>query len=168
MIEAAPRHKFAGRDHDNPLFKKAVDALDNLSVAMAGMAYAAATANRFYQDWITTYGLTPSTKSEECVRRLLPGKRCTRYNPKGRCAPHHPPGNDHATLWLLRGKPIVYVYQPYGVQADLLHKFCAEWGLMYRISTSPGWHYPSSVLHIEITTPEGRELLREERKKRGS
>lgn len=70
-----------------------------------------------------------------------------------------PPNCDHPSLWLLEGKPIVYVTQPYHFDLQRLAEFCREHDFVGTVDLWPAWHYPHRVFHIEITTKRGREAL---------
>lgn len=107
-------------------------------------------AERLQEQWATRYGLKRST-GRVCLRRLR-GK-------PSESLPFRPPGADHDSLWLLNGKPTVYVTQPYHVDIFALVDFCRAEGFTCDVDLWPAWHFPHRVFHVEITTPEGREAL---------
>lgn len=110
----------------------------------ASDVYASAVMERRKAEWLLHRALKQS-QGHSCVKRLLShcdGRHCL-----------FPPGNDHPSLWLFDGKPIVYVFQPYGMnQSDVegLVTFCQVHQLSFDIDTWPAWHYPNRVLHVEI------------------
>lgn len=60
-----------------------------------------------------------------------------------------PPGDDHGSLWNKNGKPWVYVFQPYGIDAAALGTWCDAHGLTAFIDVKPAWH-GHGVLHVEL------------------
>lgn len=101
------------------------------------------------ENWQQIHGLRPAGGSTAyCICRLL-GRRHGRYG----CVVPAPPGCDHPSLWLRDGKPVVFVFQPYGLthaQLVSLVAYAEELGLHLRIDTWPAWHYPGHVLHVEL------------------
>lgn len=116
-------------------------------------AFAEATWAGREEAWAARYRLKKSG-GHPCIARLL-GKRCW-YGGHGSydSPPCSPPGADHASLWIRDGKPIAYVFQPYGLTNDTLHEllaFCDRWGLDVNIDTWPAGHFPGAVLWVELT-----------------
>ena len=104
------------------------------------------------KSWASKYGLKEA-RGPVCAMRLL-GKKCSRvvdYREEN-CA-CQPPGPDHETLWCHRGKPVVYVFQPYGLSWSMMEdliSYCQRWGFQMNVDTWPAWHYPGHVLFVEI------------------
>lgn len=63
---------------------------------------------------------------------------------------------DHGTCWTKNGKPHCVVGQPYGLGgADLRElELLAVAGFNVEVSAYPAWHYPGSVLHVEVSLKE--------------
>jgi hypothetical protein len=150
-----------GRFNSKPslTYRNAFDALTALVEAegtdAALRAYAEVTWEAYQKQYAEKFGLKLSS-GRTCLARLL-GKRC---NPDSdRCGiPCHPPGVDHASLWLKDGKPYSYVYQPYGLSMQALRELvamCERYGLECSIDTWPSWHFPGAVLTVEIKRKEG-------------
>ena len=102
--------------------------------------------------WASKYGLKQA-RGPVCAARLL-GKKCSgaAVYREGKCL-CRPPGSDHETLWCHEGKPVVYVFQPYGLsgsQMDELSSYCQKWGFQMTVDTWPAWHYPGRILFVEI------------------
>jgi hypothetical protein len=52
--------------------------------------------------------------------------------------PNSPPEVDHPSLWCRDRKPVVFVFQPYGLNdAGALVAFCLKRGLACRIAAHP-------------------------------
>jgi hypothetical protein len=114
-------------------------------------------AEKAKKEWAEHHGLKEVRNTPYCVCRLL-GKVCKRFGVSD-CL-NAPPGCDHPSLWLRNGKPVTFVFQPYGLcNADVekLGAFCRERKLELEVSTWPAWHYPGSVLHVEISKSGERE-----------
>lgn len=111
-------------------------------------ALAEATHDRRRQEWIERTGLKETSSSHKCARRLLlASPRC-----RGECL--RPPGADHDSLWLLGGKPTLYVTQPYDLEVHKLVAWCEAHGLLARVDLWPAWHFPGRVFHVGIATAE--------------
>lgn len=121
-------------------------------------AYAEATYERYKDDWASRHGVKQTPSGHACIARLL-GRQCkVGYDPHGANynsrPPCHPPGDDHASLWLKDGKPAIYVFQPYSLGDKTIRElmeFCEKWGLSARINSMPSWHFPGVVLTVELT-----------------
>lgn len=117
------------------------------------------------KQWSLRYGLKEA-KDPVCAMRLL-GKKCAGRYPgdqTDQCA-CQPPGSDHETLWSYKNKPVVYVFQPYGLGGETIEElfaYCQKWGFRTQIDTWPAWHYPGHILFVELYVKGG---LYEELKK---
>ena len=64
-----------------------------------------------------------------------------------------PPAWDHSSIWVRDGKPIVAVSQPYPWllkdEIERLNKFASTYGLRFKVSNYPSWHYPGRCWFIE-------------------
>jgi hypothetical protein len=94
-------------------------------------------------------GLERVESGRTCIHRL------TRTKPH--CCGHdddcRPPGDDHHSIWSWQGKPVLYVYQPYGLSGEktaALVRYCEKMGLAFRINALLAWHNPGDVLLIEL------------------
>lgn len=71
--------------------------------------------------------------------------------PKG--WPEKPPAWDHPSTWIHGKTPLVAVSQPYPwlLNRDIedLDKFADSYGLNFRISNYPSWHYPGRCWFVE-------------------
>jgi hypothetical protein len=98
----------------SPEYLKAVQVLRQLaqkeSLDHALQAWAESCADERREAWAQSYGLKES-KGHVCLTRFL-GKQCDSVN----CL--RAPGDDHRSLWIKHGKPVVYVYQPYGLRGE--------------------------------------------------
>lgn len=155
------RH-FVDPKKQTPEYVRAVEALKSLPPDIAMRAFAEATYAAREKAWAERYGLERS-RGHACVARLL-GKRCWQsgWHVRGaeEAPPCRPPGSDHADLWIKNGKPVVYTFQPYGLDHNTLERlldFCGRWGLEIHIDTWPAGHFPGAVLWVEIT-PKGNPL----------
>ena len=131
----------------------AVHSLRNLENAggSPGRAYAEAECEKALHQWAQKHGLTRS-KGHVCLTRLV--WHCKRSHGCAQLA-----GSDHASLWLKDGKPHVYVSQPYGLSLETLLEMvsqCQELGLEIHIGTWPAWHFPGTVLMVEVRRRESR------------
>lgn len=109
--------------------------------------------------WSNRYGLKEA-KGPCCAMRLL-GNKCREFDSntarRGDCE-CKPPGSDHASLWRYKTDPVVYVYQPYGLDGETMEElgdYCRKWGFEANIDTWPAWHYPGRVLFVEVYPKEG-------------
>lgn len=60
---------------------------------------------------------------------------------------------DHTSFWERDGVPAVIVGQPYQLHDDSLKEmmaFAKTYDLKVSVRTSPSWHYPGSVLFVEL------------------
>lgn len=147
------------RDSKNPHFIGAVKEIQALAKATSPeecrRAFASATAAVYEEEFRRRYGVTRS-KSTACIQRLL-GKRCGIS--LQRDCDCHPPGTDHASLWLKDGKPHLFVSQPYNIRGSILGdatQFASEHGLELEIRADHNFHFPSSVLLMIWRIPEKR------------
>jgi len=111
-------------------------------------------ADKAKKQWAAREKLKESPSSAPyCVCRLL-DKKCGHYGSS--ICPNAVPECDHPSLWLRDGKAAVFVSQPYQIiDVEALGAFCKERGLEVAITTWPAWHYPGSVLHVEIRRAGG-------------
>lgn len=123
------------------------------------VAFHRATWGDTKKKWAGNYGLKEA-KGPVCAMRLL-GKRCAEFNSNtgrfGSCA-CKPPASDHASLWTYKGKPAVYVFQPYGLSGDSMEElvdYCRQWKLTSDVSEYPAWHYPGHILFVQVYPKEG-------------
>ena len=67
--------------------------------------------------------------------------------------PEKPPAWDHATIWGREKFPLIAVSQPYPwmLNRDIkaFNEFGDAYGLSFRISNFPSWHYPGQCWFIE-------------------
>jgi len=99
--------------------------------------------------WAARFGLTRS-EGRCCVKRLL-GKRCDYSRSDDFDCMEM--GYDHPSLWNRDGKPVVFLFQPYQLGHDDilgLAEMARKHQFYLSVATRPAWHYPGSVLHIEI------------------
>lgn len=67
---------------------------------------------------------------------------------------------DHLSFWERDGVPAVIVGQPYQLYGDTLKEmmaFAKAYDLKVSVRTAPSWHYPGSVLFVELSKKETRE-----------
>lgn len=60
---------------------------------------------------------------------------------------------DHISLLMKDGKPKVFISQPYQLTLEDMRQLintCDTYGLKAMVSTGPSWHFPSSVLTVEV------------------
>ena len=94
--------------------------------------------------WMQKHGLRPSRSRDWqrlCGKRRRPGE----WSPL--------PGQDHERLFNKDGRAAVFTFQPYDLGWKTLRalvKTCEAHGLEASIRTWPAWHYPGSVLFVEI------------------
>ena len=143
-------------DRPTPAFGAVVRALEALPDA--DRADAEAAHLKALEAWHRREGLTRST-GHACLGRLI-GRQCAQSLTKRtrQAVPCGLPGADHPTLWLKDGIPEVYVTQPSQLDAQHMGQIaalCAGWGLQCTVRTWPAWHFPSTMLLIEVRrTPE--------------
>jgi hypothetical protein len=135
-------------------FEKAVLLLLEMGEPLAHDAYCEAHVVQLEQSFAESNKVTKaSSKSFGCIHQLLkPRSRCNGH--KSGCLP---PGCDHISTWKRDGKPVYFVYQPYGLTEKTvaqLVQFCAENGLHFDIDASLSWHYPGQTLRVTIWTEE--------------
>ncbi len=135
-----------------PEYLRAVAVLNGLESAdQRTRAYAQASYAEIKAAYIERHGLKPTTGAK-CVCRLI--------SKDGRCHCNGSmivPGSDHSSLWLKDGKPYVYVTQPYHLDFKILQeliRFCDDNGLTASISPDYAWHFPGSILFVEIKKRE--------------
>ena len=67
--------------------------------------------------------------------------------------PEKPPAWDHSSIWVRGKRPLVAVSQPYPwlLNRDIadLDEFADSYGLNFRISNYPSWHYPGRCWFVE-------------------
>lgn len=131
-------------------YRDVIEALRDVPPDELNRIYGHLHAETHQRWWVERYHLKQS-KGTPCLHRLRGGKR--------QILAFRPPGCDHPSLWLLEGKPIVYVTQPYSIDVMALAEFCCKHGFVCRVDLWPAWHFPHRVFHIEITTEEGRAAL---------
>ncbi|MFL6353355.1 MAG: hypothetical protein ACJ74Z_16105 [Bryobacteraceae bacterium] len=94
-------------------------------------------------------GLKLVQRAKTCVHRLSrTGPRCSGFDEGCR-----PPRDDHHSLWTWQGKPVIYVYQPYGLSdsdTKQLVEYCETMHLGFSIDAHLAWHWPGNVLLIEL------------------
>jgi hypothetical protein len=136
----------------SPRYRAAVATLEDLAraegVDIAHRAFAEVAWARHRDAWANVLDLRPSTRDASCWC-LLTTQRCTTVR-----GLHSPVGwGDHGSLWTFDGRPVVYVGQPYGLDAGgraELDAVCAAHGLEYFLDARPGWHFPGAVLTVEV------------------
>lgn len=143
----------------SPEYRAAVDAVRALLPFgdLPGRAYAEATAERALEWWQgqSERGRLRQSNGAPCVERLL-GKRCRYASDEDHTC--QPPGSDHPSLWLLDGKPTLYVTQPYSLSWESLGgivDFCRARGLEASVSAASSWHFPGWTVAVVIATAEG-------------
>jgi hypothetical protein len=152
--------EFVGGDQRTPEYEAAIAALRKIEAAGidATRAYAEAVCEREESALERGYGLKRS-KGHVCFARLV-GKRCTRFDclyPNRRQKEDSPPcripGGDHDTLWLYKGKPVLYLAQPYEVSLETMGELVGlakQWNLDISVDTYPAFHFPGGVLAVEV------------------
>jgi hypothetical protein len=116
----------------------------------ASQAFRETYTSEHKQVWANKHGgLKLLQSGRRCVHRLTgTNPRCSGFDEGCR-----PPRDDHPTLWLWKGEPVVYVYQPYGLSGrdtQQLVEYCEKMNLDFRIDSLLAWHYPGYVLLIEL------------------
>lgn len=136
----------------SPGYQKAVAALRELpDTDQRARAYAQSVYAESLEAYTNKRGLKPTTGTR-CVCRLI--------SKDGRCHCNGSmivPGRDHSSLWLKDGKPYVYITQPYHLDFKTLQElvsFCDDNGLTVSISPDYAWHFPGSILFVEIKKME--------------
>lgn len=117
------------------------------------------------QAYAKRYGLTKSSVQRNCLCRLV-GKQCPWMygRPSTGCIQFE--GIDHFSLWNRKGKPFVYVSQPYGVSLDDMKSIvqvCEAHGLVASIDAH-SWWYPDSTVLVEIHKEGWWQEIDQERK----
>ena len=139
--------RFMDGKHRTPAYLAALDALRKVGSADdAHRAYCEAYSEDLKRTWAKYFGLRETAKNP-CRCSLLGKKH------RGVSDDRIPPMADHSSFWNKDGKPHVLVIQPYPSSvSDIqeLAKWCEGSGLQFRIGTWPSWHFPGSVLMIEI------------------
>ena len=128
---------------------KAIDELISVvSLDTVRRTYAAAVSHALQKEWGESLGLK-RFKGRPCLHQLL-GQKC----PSMESFSLMPPHSDHVSLWMKDGKPFCLVSQPYGLsmlQIEEIGEFCHKHGLVFKIDSWPGWHFPHAVLFITFT-----------------
>lgn len=107
-----------------------------------------AESRKLKADWAALGGLRQSrARSTFDPIGWLLGKRLADYVVYDR-----PRWFDHGTCWTKDGKPYCVVGQPYGLSSDDLRQLelLVDAGFDVSVSTRPAWHYPGSVLQVEV------------------
>ena len=153
-----------------PVYIAAVDALNNLKssegISQTGSAYSDAIHEDRLKQYMKQYGLKQSRVNHKCLCYLLGNKKCLQYNTyprQGSCITLDGV-SDHTYMFIRKGKPFVYVTQPYGLTEkgiQSLGRVSEQYGLDVTISTR-SWHFPSSTLLIEIHRQGWRQELEKE------
>jgi hypothetical protein len=135
----------------SPAYLAAVDALSKLDSDERRMAYADASAETNRKQWIERHGVKESSRF--CGWRRLMGERGGVGDDWLDLNQRSLPGNDHGLLFNKNGKPEVYTFQPYGLGWETLKALiatCEANGLEAKIDTWPAWHFPGSILFVEV------------------
>lgn len=118
------------------------------------------------QEYANRYGLKLSSTQQNCLCYFL-GKRCPSMygNFYKSCIRFE--GIDHFSLYNRKGKPFVYISQPYGVgtkQLKSIIELCENHDLDVRID-GYSWHYPDSTVLVEIHRKGWWKEIEEEKAK---
>lgn len=132
-------------------YDRAVRALRELAewegAEQAGRAFSEAVSD-MRQEGLREKGYRKSPASP-CIRKLL-GYRCDMTQ----C---HPPGSDHSSLWYKKGKPALFLSQPYQLGWEEMRKlvaFCLQHKLRADVSSWPSHYFPSQVISLHLTKAE--------------
>lgn len=128
-------------------YTAAVAALRRLPTDERGRAFAESVADDAKRLWMEREGVKASSNCSLDWLRLV-GRRASRDS-----LPPHLPGQDHAELFVKDGKAEVFTFQPYQLCWDTLEDLveaCRQNGLQADVTTWPAWHYPGSVLFVEV------------------
>jgi len=107
-----------------------------------------ARSRKLKADWARLGGLREShARSTFNPIGWLLGKRRVDY-----AVYQQPQWFDHGTCWTKDGRPYCVVGQPYGLSCDDLRQLAllVNAGFDVSVSTRPAWHYPGSVLQVEV------------------
>lgn len=133
-------------------YRAAVRALRALPAGDAPCAYADAVHLWLLESFRSNRGIKQRAPgSHVCVERLKGKRRCP--------APYSDacleiPRGDHLSEWIVGGKTIAILSQPYGLSYDGLTEtlaFCEQHELEVLIDTYPSFHYPGRVLSLVFT-----------------
>ena len=145
------RFSFPGVRHSLK-YRALLTALQNLDNSDAALyAFHDVHGPEYQYVWARSNGgLKLVQRGRICVHRLSSrrGPPCSGYDYG--C---QPPGNEHGSLWSWKGKPVVYVYQPYGLSGrdiKALVAYCEKMRLDFSIDARLAWHSPGNVLLIEL------------------
>lgn len=67
--------------------------------------------------------------------------------------PSHIPFQDHTSLWNYRGKPAVWIFQPYSWESVGVSEIASECGLQLCIARNLGWQFPPSTDLVALVNP---------------
>jgi excisionase family DNA binding protein len=120
--------------------------VDHEGLGNAYRAFAEATWRRIQEEVMAGY--KPKGLAHVCVHRLLGKKRCPD-------SLDHPniPGQDHLSEWVMDGKTVKIVMQPYHLTYESMKELvehCENRGLRADIFAE-SWHFSGKTIRIDIT-----------------
>ena len=132
-------------------------------------AYAEVICDEFERTFKRKYKVDKESKAEPSILKLMSDKKKRRayagsYNYG--LAKGLPGGiDDHPSMWLYNGKPVVYLTQPYShrVNTDTLNElleFCNDNDLWMTVDLDVGFHFPGRVVPIVIMAKDRYNKLR--------
>ena len=153
-----------GRFMEDPseAFEQAVGALCDLLEAEGPesvlRAYAEVMEEAASKAFCEHWQVEQAPGSTDCTARLFGKRHRDPDTPAGpSCRYCHPPGSDHAKLYVRDGEGAVFLSQPYELgweEMQELVEWCRERGLRADVSARESWYFPGWTVAVRILTPE--------------